>query len=154
MGKCPDSVKKLIERFDQQADQGVRKFFLETKKPFVKIKESWEPAYQIRRYGWSAKLAVSLLTDFEEMAIYDCRIAPKQLEKASTARWEYIGYRDYCDRWDFLEGTFSKQAVLRGDFDRCCQTKKGRGHWSLQRKIDATDREIDELVYEFFGLTD
>jgi hypothetical protein len=106
---------------------GVRKFFVETKKPAVNIKDNWEPAYQLRRYGWSAKLVVSMLTDFEEMAVYDCRVTPKQLDKASTARRDFIAYRDYCDRWDFIEGTFSKQAVLRGDFDRYCQTKKGRG---------------------------
>ena len=50
---------------------GVRKFFLEAKKPFVNLKNQWEPAYQLRRYAWSAKLAVSLLTDFEEFAVYD-----------------------------------------------------------------------------------
>src|SRR5438105_2283718 len=69
---------------------GVRKFFLETKKPHVNIKQNWEPAYQIRRYGWSAKLAVSLLTNFEEMAIYDCRVTPKYDDKPAVARREYI----------------------------------------------------------------
>ena len=43
---------------------GVRKYFLEAKKPFVKVKTDVEPAYQLRRYGWSAKLAVSLLSYF------------------------------------------------------------------------------------------
>jgi hypothetical protein len=106
---------------------GVRKFFLEAKRPAVDIHEALEPAYQLRRYGWSAKLAVSLLTDFEELAIYDCRIRPKFLDKARTGRRDYIGFRDYPEQWDFLEGTFSKQAVLRGDFDRYCQSAKGRG---------------------------
>jgi len=106
---------------------GLRKFFLEAKKPSVKIKESWEPAYQLRRYGWSAKLAVSVLTNFEELAVYDCRVQPKQFDKAATARREYITYRQYEDRWDFLVGTFSKQAVLQGNFDRYCGTTRGRG---------------------------
>jgi hypothetical protein len=52
---------------------GVRKFFLETKKPSVDIKEQTSPAYQLRRYAWSAKLPISILTDFEALAIYDCR---------------------------------------------------------------------------------
>ena len=86
-----------------------------------------EPAYQLRRYGWSAKLAISLLTNFEEFAVYDSRIQPKQLDKASTARREYITYKQYDDRWDFLSGTFSKQAVLRGDFDRYCGAARGKG---------------------------
>jgi hypothetical protein len=106
---------------------GQRKFFLEAKKPSVDIRNNWEPAYQLRRYAWSAKLACSLLTDFEEFAIYDTRIQPKQLEKPSTARREYISYTDYEKRWDFLTGTFSKQAVLTGEFDRYCESSKGRG---------------------------
>src|SRR2546428_3402186 len=85
-----------------------RKFFLEAKKPFINIKDAWEPAYQLRRYAWTDKLAVSLLTDFEELAIYDCRIPPKVFDKASVARRDYLTYHDYCDRWDFIEGTFSK----------------------------------------------
>ena len=56
---------------------GVRKFFLETKKPSIDIKSQTSPAYQLRRYAWSAKLPISILTGFEETAIYDCRVRPK-----------------------------------------------------------------------------
>lgn len=106
---------------------GQRKFFLEAKKPAVNIRDNWEPAYQLRRYAWSAKLACSLLTDFEEFAVYDARLQPKQMEKASVGRREFFKYTDYEARWDFLHGTFSKDAVLRGEFDRYCESKKGRG---------------------------
>ena len=50
-----------------------RKFFAEAKKPGVDLKTDAGPAYQLRRYAWSAKLPFSLLTDFEELAVYDCR---------------------------------------------------------------------------------
>ena len=53
---------------------GVRKFFLEAKKPSVNIKDDLHPAYQLRRYAWSAKLPLSILTDFDEFAVFDCRI--------------------------------------------------------------------------------
>src|SRR5450830_894922 len=43
---------------------GTRKFFVEAKKPSVRIKQDTQPAYQIRRYAWSAKLPLSILTDF------------------------------------------------------------------------------------------
>lgn len=120
---------------------GQRKFFLEAKKPAVDIKSDWEPAYQLRRYAWSAKLACSLLTDFEEFAIYDARIQPRQFDKASIARREFIHYTEYPDRWDFLYGTFSKDAVLRGEFDRYCESQKGRG---AQLFDDAFLSEIEE----------
>src|SRR4051812_14994165 len=48
---------------------GTRKFFLEAKKPSVFIKEDISPAYQLRRYAWTAKLPLSVLSDFEEFAI-------------------------------------------------------------------------------------
>jgi len=51
---------------------GARKFFLEAKKPAVNLKDNIDPAYQLRRYAWSAKLPLSVLTDFEEFAAYDC----------------------------------------------------------------------------------
>ena len=65
---------------------GIRKFFLEAKKPSINIKEDIHPVYQLRRYAWSAKLPLSILTDFEELAVYDCRIKPVKTDKASTAR--------------------------------------------------------------------
>ena len=65
---------------------GQRKFFLEAKKPSVNVKDDIASAYQLRRYAWSAKLPLSTFTDFEEFAVYDCRIRPQPADKASTAR--------------------------------------------------------------------
>jgi hypothetical protein len=56
----------------------VRKFFLEAKKPSISVKGDVGPAYQLRRYAWSAKLPLSILTDFEEFAVYDCRHHPRR----------------------------------------------------------------------------
>ncbi|MCI0463898.1 MAG: N-6 DNA methylase [Gemmataceae bacterium] len=107
---------------------GVRKFFLEAKKPYVNIKDDPAPAYQLRRYAWSAKLPLSILTNFEEFAVYDCRIKPAQTDKASAARTLYLSYTEYADRWDDIAGIFSREAILKGSFDRYAETarvKKG-----------------------------
>jgi hypothetical protein len=63
---------------------GVRKFFLEAKKPSVNIKDDVSPAYQLRRYAWIAKLPISVLTDFAEFALYDCNIRPQQNDNRKT----------------------------------------------------------------------
>jgi type I restriction-modification system DNA methylase subunit len=97
---------------------GQRLFFVEAKKPSVLIKDDIQPAYQVRRYGWSAKLNVSVITDFEEFAIYDCTKKPIPTDKTSVARVKYITYNDYISEWDFLWNTFSKEAVLKGSFDK------------------------------------
>jgi hypothetical protein len=39
-------------------------FFLEAKKPAVNLKDDPAPAYQLRRYAWTAKLPLSILTNF------------------------------------------------------------------------------------------
>jgi type I restriction-modification system DNA methylase subunit len=107
---------------------GVRKFFVETKKPSVNIADDVSPAFQLRRYGWSAKLPLSILTDFEEFAVYDCRIRPDQGDKPSTARVLYLNYEQYDEHWDKIAEVFSRDAILKGAFDRYADsTKKKRG---------------------------
>ena len=97
---------------------GARKFFLEAKKPSVNISEDVHPAFQLRRYGWSAKLPLSILTDFEEFAVYDCRVKPAKTDKVSHSRIFYLTYTDYLHRWDEIASVFSREAVLKGSFDR------------------------------------
>ncbi|HIP96799.1 MAG TPA: restriction endonuclease subunit M, partial [Anaerolineae bacterium] len=107
---------------------GVRKFFLEAKKPSVSVKGDVGPAYQLRRYAWSAKLPLSILTDFEEFAVYDCRQRPKPGDKASVGRIMYLTFDQYLDRFDDIFGVFAKESVLQGSFDRYVQeTRRKRG---------------------------
>ncbi len=107
---------------------GKRLFFVEAKKPSVFIKDDVIPAYQVRRYGWSAKLAISVITDFEELAIYDCSKKPLPTDKAAVARIKYLDYKNYLTEFDFIWDTFSKEKVLKGSFDKFIQgtaNKKG-----------------------------
>jgi len=103
---------------------GVRKFFVEAKKPAVNLNEDAGPAFQLRRYAWSAKLPLSILTNFEEFAVYDCREKPSQSDKPSTGRTLYLRYSDYETRWEEISNTFSKEAVLKGSFDKYVETQK------------------------------
>ena len=105
---------------------GARKFFVEAKKPSVKLETDIHPAFQLRRYAWSAKLPLSVLTDFEEFAVYDCRIKPDKTDKASTGRVALFHYPDYVDRWDEIAGIFSKDAIQRGSFDKYAEGLKGK----------------------------
>ncbi len=108
---------------------GQRKFFVETKKPSVDIGRDISPAFQLRRYAWTAKLPFSILADFEELAVYDCLTQkPNKTDKASQARTLYLKYTDYTDRWDEIASIFSREAILKGSFDKYAQThKKKRG---------------------------
>ena len=107
---------------------GTRKFFVEAKKPAVRIAEDAAPAYQLRRYAWSAGLPLSILTNFEEFAVYDCRIKPDQNDRPATARILFFSFRDYAARWEEIAAVFAREAILRGAFDRYAEStrlKKG-----------------------------
>lgn len=107
---------------------GKRLFFVEAKKPSVSLKDEIQPAYQVRRYGWSAKLPISIITDFEEFAIYDCTKKPSPTDKASIARIKYLTFREYLKDFDFIWETFSKERALKGGLDKYIKSdsnKKG-----------------------------
>ena len=122
----------MIEGKPKRPDYGFRiggatRFFLETKKPSLNLKNDPSPAYQLRRYGWSGNLPVSVLSDFEEFTIYDCRIQPRRFDPASKGRLEYYQYPDYVDNWDKLYGLFSREAVADGALRDWIGEEKTRG---------------------------
>ena len=105
---------------------GMRKFFVEAKKPAVNIEYDIYPAFQVRRYAWSAKLPLSVLTDFEEFAVYESRSKPDKSDRAATGRVLLLNYKDYLTRWDELTAIFSRDAVLKGSFDQYAEGLKGK----------------------------
>ena len=105
---------------------GTPKFFLEAKKPSVNVATDVSPAYQLRRYAWTARLPLSVLTDFEEFAIYDTRLKPGMTDKASVSRIGYIPFDQYPDRWEEIASVFSREAILKGSFDRYAEASTGK----------------------------
>jgi predicted type IV restriction endonuclease len=105
---------------------GARKFFLEAKKPAVNVKDDANPAYQLRRYAWSAKLPVSVLSNFAELAVYDCRARPDKDDKASKGRIQYWECEQYAEKWDEIASIFSKDAILKGSFDKFATTSRNK----------------------------
>ena len=103
------------------------KFYVEAKKCGVNINVDMGPAYQLRRYGFSARLALSILTDFEELGVYDCASRPRPGDKASHARIQYFGFAEYPDRWREIWNVFSREAVWSGTFDQYAASKRKRG---------------------------
>lgn len=97
---------------------GVRKFFVEAKRPSVQIATAIAPAYQLRRYAWSAKLPLSILTNFREVAVYDTRSRPEKDDKASKARVFYCRFDELGEKWEWLKAIFAKESILKGSFDK------------------------------------
>jgi len=110
-----------------RAAGGGRKFFLEAKKPKVAIHVDPKPAFQLRRYAYSAQLPLSILTNFKEFIAYDTRYKPNPKDSATAAVVLRIKYTQYAERWHEIASVFSKDAILRGAFDKFAQGKRKRG---------------------------
>jgi len=121
---------------------GQRKFFVEAKKPSVDMKNDSDPYYQLRRYAYSAKLPLSIVTDFQELAIVDCRAKPSPKDKASTGRIRYWHYEEYVNHLEELLETFSPEGIKKGGLDKMATTarsKRGTGEVDKEflREIEA-----------------
>lgn len=96
---------------------GMPKYFLEAKKPNVRVETSRSAAFQVRRYGWSAGLPISVLTNFDKLVIYDCRTLPNSDDEAHVARIRVYDHTEYVDNIDEIWSYLSRDAVCSGDFD-------------------------------------
>lgn len=109
LSKRPDYELRLARQ---------RKLFVEAKKPSVLIGRDRTAAFQSRRYGYSAGLPITILTNFHQLAIYDCVPVPAEADEAHVARLMLISYRDFDIRFDELWDLFSREAIYSGAFDR------------------------------------
>lgn len=94
-----------------------RKFFLEAKKPNVKIEKDNEPAKQTRRYGFTAKLKISVLSNFEYLAIYDCSKKVEKDDSVTKSRINIYHYTEYESAFEEIKKQLSHQVVYNGEFD-------------------------------------
>ncbi|MCD9550645.1 N-6 DNA methylase [Photobacterium carnosum] len=102
----------------------IRKLFVEAKKPSVNIENNDKSAFQARRYGYSAGLPITILTNFKQTAIYDTTIAPKSEDKAYVARIKLINVDELSSQYDVLSKYLSRDSVSQPDFLSKIITKK------------------------------
>lgn len=93
-------------------------FFLETKKPAVNITVDARSAFQLRRYGWSGNLKVSVLTNFTVLYIYDCSVRPREGDNIGVAMIAHYHFDEYAEKFEEIYNLLSKESVLEGKFER------------------------------------
>lgn len=96
---------------------GQTRFYVEAKAPHSNIHDYPDIAYQVRRFGWSAGLPACVLTDFEELSVYDCLSRPKRGDSAKQNRMRYFTYEQYVEQWDEIRAVFSFDAVTANKLD-------------------------------------
>jgi hypothetical protein len=128
-------------------------FFVEAKRPALTLRDDADAAYQVRRYAWSAKLPLSILTNFAEFAVYDCRFKPTQHDQAGAARVLYVAYDEYPARWGELCDLFSPEAIRTGALDRYVDSAKAkRGTMAVDDAFLAEIEQWREALARNFAL--
>ncbi len=125
----PNSMKDVVREESQPTETSakrpdytfrvaaVRKYFVEAKKPGVDIRTNRESAFQIRSYGWTAGLPVSILTNFRTLRVYDTRTAPDPADNADVGLLMEISCEEYETRIDELRAIFGREPVALGSLE-------------------------------------
>jgi len=133
------------------------RFFVEAKKPHAGI-DTPLFYFQTIRYGWNSHVPISVLHDFEEMRVLDCRYKPNINTALGHAVLKYH-YTDYANEQSFrtIYHLFSREAVANGSIQefakglpKISRKRAGRGvapdeHQSIDESFL---RELDDFREE------
>jgi len=122
------------------------RFYVEAKKPHAGI-DNPNFYFQTIRYGWNNRTPLSVLTDFEELRVLDCRYKPDISTALGHAVLKYH-YADYADKDRFrtLYHLFSREAVLNGSIESFA---KGMPKLSRKRARGAATDEHQSIDESF-----
>ena len=142
--KAPDYAFRIGEKM---------MFFVEAKKPSVIIKTDASSAFQLRQYGFSRELPLSILTNFAEFAVYKTKVKIENTDTASTARIFYCRYDEFFNRcnafpqyetnFDFIDGIFSRKNVFGEKFDDFANSD------AIKRGTSPVDKELLAVVEQW-----
>lgn len=110
------SQKRADYAFSLAPDFKRTLFFVEAKKPSRLLRQNKDDYFQTAKYGWNSQTGVSILTDFQELVIIDCRFKP-DFDTILKNQIKYYRYEDYANEDVFSEiyWLFSREAVLAGN---------------------------------------
>ena len=125
-GISPQYKEVVVEQFSSNRERpdytltvsGVSKIFVEAKKPAVDITKDPTPAIQARRYGWNAKHKLSILTNFENMFIYDVTNKPEEGDSAKVSLFRKYHYLEYVEKFSEINALISRDSVYSGEYDK------------------------------------
>lgn len=113
-----------------------RKFFLEAKKPHVDITTDSAPARQVRRYGFTAQLKISVLSNFEWLYIYDTSDSVKENDTNTVRLIRRYHYTEYEERFPELLRFLGRESVYSGQFDEVWSTIEDKQQqWSVDKQF-------------------
>jgi type I restriction-modification system DNA methylase subunit len=96
------------------------RFFVEAKKPSGVLSDASD-YFQTIRYGWNAQTPLSILTDFVQFRVLDCRYKPNILTAVDRSipelTFHYLEYA-HPDKFKQIYYLFSRESVLNGSLEK------------------------------------
>ncbi|RPF58212.1 Eco57I restriction-modification methylase domain-containing protein [Abyssicoccus albus] len=117
----------IIEEFVSEAERpdyslrkyGQSKFFLEAKRPKIDILTHQNSILQAKKYAWNANHKIVVLSNFENLVIYQTFMMPDENEDNLNRKFRYkhYHYKDYVTKFDEIYKLLSRESVETGYFD-------------------------------------
>jgi adenine-specific DNA-methyltransferase len=119
-------------------------FFVEAKQPSVEIKSAL-PYLQVKNYAKYKGLPISILTDFEQFHIVDCRtpFSAKHALEGDHKEFIYTDFRDK-NKFRFVFDLLSKKSVHEGSIESYVTTLKAKKGYVVAK--DPYEKIGDEFL--------
>lgn len=89
--------------------------FIDAKSLGVDIEHDKDAAFQIRSYGWSIGAPFSIVTNFEQMAVYNCSVMPNVNDETDFARTFFFICDQYIENFETLQAILLRSNVIAGN---------------------------------------
>ena len=145
-----ERVKKADYSFALAPEFRKIHFFVEAKKPSVTL-ETPANCFQTLRYGYSSpKASLSILTNFKELIVLDCRYLP-DFDTATQRIHKRYHFTDFLNSEKFAEVyyLFGREAVADGTYEKVCsELPKPKGRVKHLKVVTDGYKEIDDSFLE------
>lgn len=139
-------VKKADYAFFLKPNFQSERFFVEAKRPSANL-DTPDNCFQTIRYAFSSsRAALSILTNFKELYIIDCRYRP-DIGTAVNHIHKKFYFTDFLDFEKFAEiyYLFGREAVAEGSLEKYAETlPKPKGKVKQRRLFGDNYQEIDD----------
>jgi len=126
------------------------RFFVEAKKPSSNLSSDIDALFQTIRYGWNAGTILSVLTNFNQVIVMDCRSRPDPAT-ASHRILHTFSVEEFTNEETFARfyWLFSREAHDTGSYDRyCSMLPKPRGVARQLTLFKQSTQPVDEAFLD------
>ena len=112
------------------------KTYLDAKSLDVDCFSDSHAAFQVKSYGWSAGVPYAFVSNFDQLAIYDCGPVPSEEDAANTGAVLKINRFQYLDQLETIRQYLEKAKVYSGSLDILHESLDKSGSYVLDEQFN------------------